>query len=314
VPIDQLQKEKGNIVNALRHKAVLLSATLGAIGIALALSNSPSSAADEALLGKLEKDTAIYNSVPQKFRDAGVINAATEADYPPFDFLDEQNELTGADLDISAALGKIMGVPIKNHKTEFSAIIPGIQAGRFDIGVSSIGDYLKREETMDFVDYYHGGNSFLVRTGTFNPKTAAEVCGTAMGALKGTSSEKQANKNSANCVSSGKPAIQVSAFPTQNDAVLALTSGRVLSVSGDAATNGYSAKQVGPTLQNIVTTIYGGEWIAGVAIPKNSALYQPIYDAMAVLIKSGVYAEILKKWGLEDGALSAPGKNQGIAD
>jgi polar amino acid transport system substrate-binding protein len=291
-----------------------LSTLLGAMGLALVLSCPSGGAADEALIAKLQKDTAIYDSLPEKIKAAGVINAATEADYPPFDFLDEHNELTGADLDLSAALGKIMGVTIKNHKTEFSAIIPGIQAGRFDIGISSIGDYLSREKSMDFVDYYQGGNSFLVRTGTFDPKSTAEVCGTVMGVLKGTDSEKQANKNSAACVNSGKPPIQIKAFPTQNDAVLALRSGRVLSVSGDAATNGYSAKQVGPSLHNIVTDIYGGKWIAGIAVPKGSPLAQPLYDATAVLMKSGVYLEILQKWGLADGALTAPGRNLGVAD
>jgi polar amino acid transport system substrate-binding protein len=283
---------------------------LGALSLILALCASPGSAADLDIQ-KLQKDDAIYNSLPQKVKESGVINAATEADYPPFDFLDEQNELIGADLDISAALSRIMGITIKNHKTEFSAIIPGIQSGRFDVGISSIGDYLSREETMDFVDYYHGGTSFLVRAGGLDPKTVADLCGTSVGVLKGTSSETQAQDSSKKCVGMGKAPIKVNAYPTQNDAVLALTSGRIESVSGDSATNGYSAKQVGPAIQNLGLTVYGDRPYYGIAIPKGSPLYQPFFDAMAVLLKSGVYSEILKKWGLEGGALAAPLKNQG---
>ena len=305
------QSEKGNTVTVSKHRRLLATIGFGAASVVVALCCSAGIAADLASIQNLQKDNAIYDSLPQDIKTAGVINAATEADYPPFDFVDEQNQLIGADLDISAALSRIMGVTIKNNKTEFSGIIPGIQAKRFDVGISSMGDYISREETMDFVDYYRGGVSFLVRAATPDPKSIDDVCGTVVGVLKGTSSEKMANENSMKCVSMGKKPIQVNAYPTQNDAVLALTSGRIESVSGDAATNGYSAKLVGSALKNVATPWNGGEWIAGIAVIKGSALHQPLYDAMAALIKSGVYAEILQKWGLEDGALPAPMKNQG---
>lgn len=259
----------------------------------------------------MHKDDAIYAAVPQKYKTAGVINAATEADYPPFDFLDDNNKLIGADLDISKALGIIMGVPVENHKTDFSEIIPGIQAGRFDIGVSSIGDYPSRRKVADFVDYYRGGTSFLVKTGGFDPKTQADLCGTSVGVLAGTSSLTQAQDSSKLCVSKGKAPITVNAYPTQNDAVGALTSGRVQSVSGDSATNGYSAKQVGAAISNVGFTVYGDQPLYGIAVPVNSALYQPLFDAMGVLMKSGVYGQILHKWGIEGGAIPAPLKNQG---
>jgi polar amino acid transport system substrate-binding protein len=278
----------------------------------LAALMSPANAASTELIQKLQKDEAIYNSLPEKVKSSGVINAATEADYAPFEYIDEKGELAGADIDLSAGLSRILGVEIKNNKTEFSNIMPGLQAGRFDIGISSMGDYLDREKTMDFIDYYQGGTSFLIRAGTPKPTALTDLCGTTMGVLKGTDSEKRAQDNSKTCVSGGKAAIQVNSYPTQNDAVLALNSGRVIYVSGDGATNGYSAQQVGQSIENVPSGLYGGKWIAGIAVPKGSALYQPIFNAMAVLMKSGVYDEILKKWGLEAGAMSAPGKNMGI--
>ncbi len=287
------------------------SGLLAALTTAIFLNGSAVRADDVPSMQNLKKVDSIYAAVPDKFKSAGVINAATEADYPPFEFLDEQNQLIGADIDIAKALSIILGVKVKNNQTEFSAIMPGLQAGRFDIGISSMGDYTSREETMDFVDYYKGGESFILKAGTPVPKSIHDVCGTEVGVLKGTSSEKLVKSNSDKCVAAGKPAIQVNSYPKQNDAVLALTSGRIKSVQGDAATNGYSVRQVGPTLQNAVVDFYGQYWIAGIAVPKNSGLLQPIYDSMSILVKSGVYSDILKKWGLDDGALAEPGKNQG---
>lgn len=258
----------------------------------------------------LQKSDAIYQMLPGSIRTAGVINAATATDYPPFEFLDENNQLVGADIEISAALGKIMGISIKNNPTEFSNIMPGLQSKRFDVGISSMGDYVSRQKTVDFVDYYRGGTSFLVRAGGAEPKEIGDICGTAVGVLKGTSSETQAEESSAKCVSMGKEPVKVNAFPTQNAAVLALTSGRIDSVSGDGATNGYSAKQIGPAVRNVGFTVYGDRPYYGIAIPKNSPLFQPFFEAMKVLMESGKYDEILVKWGLEDGGLKEPLKNQ----
>lgn len=288
-----------------------LSIVLGALAAAHVLGGSVAGADDLPSMQNLKRDDAIYAAIPDKFKAAGVINAATETDAPPFEFLNEQNQLIGADIEIAAALSKVLGVTIKNNQTDFSAIMPGLQAGRFDIGISSMGDYTTREETMDFVDYYKGGESFLIRAGAPAPKSQDDLCGTAVGVLKGTSSEKLVKANSDKCVSEGKSAIQVNSYPKENDAVLALSSGRIQSVSQDAATNGYTARQVGPTIENVAVDFYGGYWIAGIAVPKNSGLLQPIYDAMGMLMKSGVYTDILKKWGLEGGAMTAPGKNQG---
>ncbi|CAA0113696.1 Uncharacterised protein [Starkeya nomas] len=264
--------------------------------------------ADEVVLTKSEE---IYKALPEKIRKAGVINAATAADYPPFEFLDENNKLVGADIDLAAALSKVLGVTLKNNQTEFSNIMPGLQAGRFDVGMSSMGDYISRQKTVDFVDYFRGGTSFLVRAGAKEPAAFEDVCGTAVGALKGTSSETQAEDTSKKCVEAGKAAVKVSAFPTQNAAVLALTSGRIDSVSGDSATNGYSANQIGDAIKNVGLTVYNDRPYYGIAVPKDSPLYQPLFDAMGVVMKSGAYSQILKKWGLESGAISEPMKNQG---
>jgi polar amino acid transport system substrate-binding protein len=275
----------------------------------LALATTASQAAD----AKLEKNPAIYASLPQKIKDAGVIRAATESDYPPFDFLDDHNQLIGADIEISAALGKILGVPIQNVNTDFSAIIPGLQAGRFDIGVSSIGDYIERAKTMDFVDYYRGGTSFLIQAGAAEPKTEMDLCGTAVGVLKGTSSETLAQSSSGRCTAAGKPAIAVNAYPTQSAAVLALKSGRIQSVSGDSATNGYSASNPSLKIRNAGLSVYADRPYYGIAIPKGSPLFQPVMDAMNELIKSGEYTKILRKWGIQDGAVPTAMKNQSIA-
>jgi polar amino acid transport system substrate-binding protein len=290
-----------------RNRAML--ALIAGSGIALCATFTQAASPDIDF-SKLKRDDAIYASLPKNIRDAGVINAATESDSPPFDFLDEKNQLIGADMDLSHALGIVLGVPIKNNNTAFASIIPGIQAGRFDIGVSSMGDYASREATMDFIDYYQGGTSFITRQGDKSPASKDDICGTTVGVLKGTASESQAKSVGEYCTSHGKAAVTVNAYPTQSAAILALTSGRIQSVSADSATNGYSAKNVPVKLVNGGLTVYGDRPYYGIAIPKNSPLVEPMMKAMKVVMDSGVYLQTLKKYGIADGAIPAPLKNQ----
>jgi polar amino acid transport system substrate-binding protein len=260
------------------------------------------------------RDDAIHQSLPDTVKSTGVITAATANDYPPFEFLDESNNLVGADIDFSMALGDIMGVQIKNQVTPFSGIVTGLASGRYDVGISSIGDYLSRQKSVDFIDYYQGGTSFLIRAGDPAPKTRTDVCGTSVAVLKGTSSESMAEDTGKKCVDGGNKPVNVMAFPTQNAAVLALTSKRVDSVSGDVATNGYSAKQVGPSLQNVGLTVYDDRPYYGIALPKGSPLFDPFMAAVKRLFDSGQYKAILDKWGIADGAIPAPTKNNGTKD
>ena len=50
----------------------------------------------------------------------------------------------------------------------------------------------------------------------------------------------------------------------------------------------------------------------GIAIPKNSGLAPPVLAAMKNLIAGGQYTAILKKWGLEEGAITDPVINGAI--
>jgi polar amino acid transport system substrate-binding protein len=44
----------------------------------------------------------------------------------------------------------------------------------------------------------------------------------------------------------------------------------------------------------------------GIAIPKGTPLTRQVLVGMKTLIRNGTYASILKKWGIQDGAISKP--------
>jgi polar amino acid transport system substrate-binding protein len=58
------------------------------------------------------------------------------------------------------ALGAVMGLKVKVVNATFDSIIPGLAAGKYDLGASSFTDTKMREKQVDFVDYFTAGESF----------------------------------------------------------------------------------------------------------------------------------------------------------
>ena len=99
-------------------------------------------------------------------------------------------------------------------------------------------------------------------------------------------------------------------FPDQNGANSAVISGRAEISMADSPVAAYQVTKSDGQLV-LVGTPYGTAPY-GIAIPKNSGLSGPILAAMKNLIAGGQYTAILKKWGLEEGAITDPVINGAI--
>ena len=58
------------------------------------------------------------------------------------------------------ALGAVMGLKVNMVNATFDTIIPGLAAGKYDVGASSFTDTKERQKTVDFVTYFTAGISF----------------------------------------------------------------------------------------------------------------------------------------------------------
>ena len=194
---------------------------------------------------------------------------------------------------------------------DFETIIPGLAAGRYDIGASSFTDTKEREKTVDFVDYYTAGISFYAKASA-NPgvNTVADLCGKTVSVEKGTVEQEESTKQSGKCTKEGKKAVDVLAFPGQNAVNLAVSSGRAELGMADSTVAEYQVKQSGGQFKLIGQTYENAPY--GFAIPKKSGMTAPVNAALKKLIADGTYTKILEKWGLQSGAVSAPKINGAI--
>lgn len=263
--------------------AAVLSAGVAAVAPAMA------SAAAVPSVAKL---------VPAAIKSKGEITVAADASYAPDEFLASNGKtVIGMDADLSKALGAAMGLKVNIVNVTFDGIIPGMAAGRYQLGASSFTDTKAREKTVNFVDYASVGESFYTKAhGGTSIKSIADICGLSVSVETGTTEAADASAQSKACTKAGKKAVDVLSFPSQNQANLAVASGRAQLGFADTPVAAYQVKkshgQFRLTGKAFATAPYG------IAVQKSSGLTKAVKAALLHLIKTGTYQRIFAKWGV----------------
>jgi polar amino acid transport system substrate-binding protein len=256
----------------------------------------------------VQKDPAIAAQAQQaNLVSPGQLSVAADATYAPDEFIQEGTSGTviGMDADLAKAMADLMGLKANVQNQTFDSIIPGLAAGKYDLGMSSFTDTLDREKTVDFVTYAQAGESFFVKAdGGPTINSLDDICGLKVGAEKGTTEADDATAQSKKCTDAGKPAVSVSTFPDENGVNLALSSGRVDAGFADTPPAAYAVKQsngqfklTGPSIENAPY---------GIAMSKDSGLQQPVLAAIKALMADGTYDKIFDYWGIQSDKIDNP--------
>jgi polar amino acid transport system substrate-binding protein len=256
-------------------------------------------------------NASIAAQVPAAIKSKGTLIVGTEAQYAPNEFIaSDGHTVIGMDPDMVKAIAAVLGLKAQMVNSTFEAIIPGLSAGRYDVGASSFTDTKEREKTVDFVTYLSVGQAFLTKAnGGPTPNTLADLCGLTVAVEKGTVEFEEAEKQNKKCKEAGKP-IKLLVFPGQNDANLALSSGRAEVDYADSPIIAYQVRKLGVSVRSSPTF---GAAPYGLALPKGNGMAKPVLEALKVLMANGTYAAILKRWELQSAAISNPVINGAIS-
>jgi polar amino acid transport system substrate-binding protein len=254
-------------------------------------------------------DAKAAGGVPAAMKSKGTLTVAADATYAPNEFIaPDGRTVQGMDPDLAKALAAVLGLEAQVKNATFDAIIPGLAARKYDLGMSSFTDTKEREKVVDFVTYFSAGTSFYVKAdGGPAIGSLADLCGRKVALERGTTQADDANAQAKKCVAAGKAKATVLTFPDQTGANLALSSGRAQVGMADSPVAAYQVKRSNGQFK-LSGKPYGTAPY-GIAIPKGSGLAQPILDALKVLMQRGTYTTILRKWGVQSGAITDPAIN-----
>ncbi|GAA3108004.1 polar amino acid transport system substrate-binding protein [Kribbella aluminosa] len=252
-----------------------------------------------ATLPQTKADPAVEALVPAELKQKGVLVLATNAPYAPLEYFKEDNQtLTGYDIDLGNAIGAAMGLKTQWKNISFDSIIPGLQAGKYDGGMAGFSIEHERLGTVDFVSYYLSGGGFLIKKGSgIKIGGFGDLCGYRVAVQKGVSQVDALVDHSKECVAQGKKPITINQIPDQNVVVLSLASGRADVVVGDKPQVEYAAGHAEGVC--VSSTYQTSHSIAGIAVPKgHKELTTALQASVNHLIQNGDLAQISKVWNV----------------
>lgn len=293
---------------ALAAATLLSVAACGSSSSTKTVSQAPPPSAAAPVSSSASTAGGLAAEVPAAVKTKGTLTVAADASYAPNEFIDKDGKtVIGMDADLAAAIGQQLGLKVTVANVAFDNIIPGIQAGRYDLGMSSFTDNKKREMVVDMVDYFSAGTSFFTKTGGPSVTSLDGLCGLSVSVEKGTTQQDDATGQSKTCTTAGKKAVKVLVLNDQGAANLALSSGRATVSMADSPVAAYQVKESNGAF--VLSGAPYGTAPYGIAVPKNGGLAKPVQDAMTALVKDGEYLKILTKWGVQAGAVTTIGLN-----
>jgi polar amino acid transport system substrate-binding protein len=250
-------------------------------------------------------DQGLRAMLPDDVRAAGVLSVATDASYPPASsFAPDGRTIVGFEPDLVAALGGLLGVRVETRQWDFDTMLEDVAAHRSDLAVSAMTDTAEREAQADFVNYFRAGTSIVVQRG--NPEGIHDLsglCGKAVAVEAGTVQVDLLERSQARCAASP---IDVRTYPTNDDALLELRTGRAAVVLMDyppavfATTN---ARTQGAF--QLVSDVQYEPGLYGIAVAKDRPeLRDALAAALHRLVDSGAYQRLLETWDVGSGAVT----------
>ena len=153
----------------------------------------------------------------KKLQKAGKLVIATSPDFPPFESLSGDGKVEGIEIDILEIVCKELGVTLEIQQMDFDSVLPGVQAGKYDMGVSGISVTEKRQKNVLFTEPYCLAAQAIVVTEGSPITGKADLAGKTVSVQTGTTAESF-------CMENG---YTVSSFAANNDAQSAVLQGKV---------------------------------------------------------------------------------------
>ncbi|AZM55481.1 atrA protein [Streptomyces sp. WAC 01529] len=298
-------------------------AAVGAIAVAGALLLSGCGDQTNDKESNAVVDAPLADKLPKDIRDKGVIKVGSDIAYPPVEFKDKSGKTVGIDPDLGEALGKQLGVRFEFENGTFDTLLGGLRSKRYQIAMSAMTDTKNRQEGIDeetgkkigdgvdFVDYFTAGVSIYTKKGDDQGiKTWSDLCGKKIVVQRGTVSHDLAKAESKKCKGGKKIAIEQ--YDNDQQAQTRLRSGGADAGSSDFPVAAYAVKTSGggKDFQLVGEQVEAAPY--GIAVSKkNPKLRDAIKAALDAIIQNGDYEEIVKKWGVEAGAVKEAKINGG---
>lgn len=221
---------------------------------------------------------------------AETIRFATEASYPPFEFIGADNKIQGFDIDLAHALCKELQAECTFTNQAFDSLIPSLKFKRFDALMAGMDITPEREKQVLFSKpYYENSALFIAQKSKLAEFSTLK--GKRVGVQNGTTHQQYlADKH---------PEITTVPYDSYQNAILDLKNGRIDAVFGDTAVVNEWLKQnaaLAVVGSKVTDKSYFGTGLGIAVRQQNSELQGKLNVALDKIKQDSTYETIYKKW------------------
>jgi len=220
-----------------------------------------------------------------------VLKMGTNAEFPPYEYYDDNGKIVGIDAEIAAAIADKLGMELEIVDMKFDSILSSIQAGGVDMGLAGMTVTEKRKESVNFsVSYATGVQVVIVKEGS-DITSPDDLVGKKIGVQLATTGDIYASMS---VEDGGYGEENVTKFNKGADAVQALLGGDIdaVIIDNEPAKSFVKAN----TGLKILETEYAVEEYAIAIAKNNTELLEQINKALEELIADGTIDAIVAKY------------------
>lgn len=118
----------------------------------------------------------------------GVLNVGTNAEFPPFEYVNDNGEPDGFDIALIKAVGEKLGVTVQVDNMEFASLVSSIGT-KIDVSIAGMTVTEERKNAVDFSDPYYEAVQFVIVPEGSEIATADDLKNKSIGAQLGTTGD-----------------------------------------------------------------------------------------------------------------------------
>lgn len=247
---------------------------------------------------EVRADPDLARQVPEAVAADGLLNIGTDPAYPPMEFI-EDGLLHGVDIQLAQAVAAKLGLVASFTMEAFTALEPGVRAGRFELGAAALSLAPGESMSTDAVLYLASGTRLARRAGSGVELT--RMCGHPVAALEGSAQVEDLAAESKECEAGGSLPITVLAKEDLSDVTKAVLSGVAHAMVADSPVVQAVTREHAAELELTPDTAFPDS----LALLTAPSLGELVVAALGELIAEGTYDAILHGNGLTEGAVDA---------
>ncbi len=112
----------------------------------------------------IDKDEAALAELKAKAEPAGETKLVmgTNAEFAPFEFLDDSNQIVGYDIEIAKEIARAMNAELVIENMNFDSLIAALNSGKVDLVIAGMTANDERRQQVDFSDNYYDAAQVII--------------------------------------------------------------------------------------------------------------------------------------------------------